>query len=53
MIGAADNDYFENNIFPPFFNAGTNFKNFNENKLIKNLSKIKKIDFQVQLNVQD
>ena len=46
MIGAADNDHFADNVFPPIFNAGSNFKNFNESKLIKNLEKIAKHDFQ-------
>ena len=46
MIAATDNDYFDNNVFPPIFNAGSNFKNFNESKLIKNLEKIAKHDFQ-------
>ena len=36
----------DNNSIPPVFDAGDSPKNFNENKLLNNLEKIKTFDFQ-------
>ena len=45
MVNAAS---FEKNdfLYPPYFNAGLTFKEFDEVRLLENLNKIKTIDFQ-------
>ena len=46
MVGAIDKINLKENVFPPIFNAGTNHEEFDENKLIDNIKKIKIFDFQ-------
>ena len=46
MVGAVDKIDSKKSLFPPIFNAGIDYKKFNENKLINNIENIKIFDFQ-------
>ncbi len=46
MVGAVDKMSEKKKFYPPIFNAGTDYKKFDENKLINNIENIKFFDFQ-------